>query len=177
MYSLSEDQFEGHCSNELLPLASFNHVSRETLSANNSRRFYCDILGFNEIPRPPLECGGYWLTGYGLNLHLVQSRDPIERQEVLSLRIKHFSKALPRVDHIAFVTNNLSLIQKRLDDSNVYYKASSPPNTNIQQIFFFDPDGNVIEVSNCAPPIGQTLCDPNQPTDTFHQAENNSFNA
>ena len=28
----------------------------------------------------------------------------------------------------------------------------------IEQMFLFDPDGNVIEISNCAPPVGQTTC-------------------
>jgi hypothetical protein len=31
---------------ERLPLIAFNHISREVLSLDNSRRFYCDILGF-----------------------------------------------------------------------------------------------------------------------------------
>lgn len=30
----------------------------------------------------------------------------------------------------------------------------------IYQVFLFDPDGNVIEISNCAPPIGETTCMP-----------------
>ena len=28
----------------------------------------------------------------------------------------------------------------------------------IEQIFFFDPDGNVIELSNCGPPPGMITC-------------------
>lgn len=30
----------------------------------------------------------------------------------------------------------------------------------IYQIFLFDPDGNVIEISNCAPPVGEVACMP-----------------
>jgi hypothetical protein len=30
----------------------------------------------------------------------------------------------------------------------------------IYQIFLFDPDGNVIEISNCAPPVGEVTCMP-----------------
>ncbi|RYH23449.1 hypothetical protein EON65_17745 [archaeon] len=39
-------------------MASFNHVSREVLSLEKSKRFYIDILGFHEIPRPPFDCDG-----------------------------------------------------------------------------------------------------------------------
>lgn len=34
------------------------------------------------------------------------------------------------------------------------------PKMGIYQIFLFDPDGNVIEISNCAPPVGETTCMP-----------------
>lgn len=45
-----------------------------------------------------------------------------------------------------------------LDGENVYYKADTPKETGIQQIFLFDPDGNVLEISNCAPKIGDIKC-------------------
>ena len=38
--------------------------------------------------------------------------------------------------------------------------------TGIHQLFFFDPDGNAIEVSNCAPPIGETRCAMNKSSST-----------
>eukprot|EP01031_Cornospumella_fuschlensis_P034824 gene34824-42173_t len=141
-----------------LPLASFNHVSREVLSLEKSKRFYIDILGFHEIPRPPFDCDGCWLMGYGLNLHLVCTTVPTERQKVKAARIQHFSHALPRVDHIAFLTFDLTAVKQVMDRESVYYKYTNPPNTGIEQMFLFDPDGNVIEISNCAPPVGQTTC-------------------
>ena len=62
-----------------------------------------------------------------------------------------------RVDHIAFTSDDLITIKQLLDKEKVYYKEDSPAQTGIQQLFFFDPDGNVLEVSNCAPPIGLCL--------------------
>lgn len=141
-----------------LPLASFNHVSRECLSLEKSRRFYIDILGFREIPRPPFDCDGMWLVGYGLNLHLVATSVPSERQKVKLARIHHFSSALPRVDHIAFLTYDLDSVREVLDKERVYYNYQALPHAGIYQIFMFDPDGNVIEISNCAPPVGETTC-------------------
>ena len=73
-------------------------------------------------------------------------------------RIDHFSSALPRVDHIAFVTSDVDLVKRVLDDARVFYKEDIPAETGIHQIFLFDPDGNVIEISNCSPEIGQTRC-------------------
>ena len=141
-----------------LPLASFNHIAREVLSLETSMKFYVDILGFQVVPRPPFDSEGYWLWGYGLSLHLVETTVPDERKTVKKARIKHFSTSLPRVDHFAFLTTDISYIKTILDKHKVYYKHDIPKNTGIEQIFLFDPDGNVIEISNCAPPVGEIKC-------------------
>eukprot|EP01038_Epipyxis_sp_PR26KG_P005800 gene5800-8005_t len=115
--------------------------------------------GFKMIPRPPFDSEGYWLLGYGLNLHLIATEVPKERKQVKLNRIHHFSSCLPRVDHVAFLTDDLNSVEAVLDEAGVYYKRETPPNTGIKQIFLFDPDGNVIEISNCAPEIGKTTCE------------------
>lgn len=62
-------------------------------------------------------------------------------------RIKHFCGYLPTVDHIAFITSDITFIKNVLDDSDVFYKESPINIAGIQQIFIFDPDYNVIEIS------------------------------
>lgn len=153
-----EDSTPARASGVKLPLSSFNHVAKEVLSLEKSRHFYVEILGFTEVPRPPFDSEGYWLYGYGLSLHLVETTTPEERKEVKMRRIMHFSKALPRVDHIAFITTDVSFVKKVLDDARVFYKEDCPKDTGIRQIFLFDPDGNVIEISNCSPDVGETTC-------------------
>lgn len=91
------------------------------------------------------------LAGHGLNLHLIATSVPRERQAVKLRRIQHFSSALPRVDHIAFLTEDIKLVQGILDAHHVYYKHEKLDSVGIEQLFLFDPDGNVIEISNCAP--------------------------
>ena len=61
------------------------------------------------------------------------------------------------MDHIAFTSDDLGSIKQLLDKEKVFYKEDSPAQTGIQQLFFFDPDGNVLEVSNCAPQIGLSI--------------------
>lgn len=141
-----------------LPLASFNHIAREVFNLEKSKMFYVDILGFEVIPRPMFDSDGYWLYGYGLSLHLVSTRVPDERKVTKKARIKHFSTQLPRVDHIAFISNNIQAVKNILDHAKVYYKHEITTIAGIEQLFFFDPDGNVLEVSNCAPEIGETVC-------------------
>lgn len=40
----------------------------------------------------------------------------------------------------------------------MYIKEDEPGLTGIKQIFFFDPDGNVIEISDCNPKLGDIVC-------------------
>lgn len=122
--------------------------------------FYVDILGFDVCPRPPFDCAGYWLYGYGLSLHLVLTTVPEQRKQVKLNRIKHFSSALPRVDHFAFVTDDIMYVKSSLDEAKVYYKYVIGP-VGIEQLFLFDPDGNVIEISNCHAGLsddGEVMC-------------------
>jgi hypothetical protein len=125
-------------------------------------------MGFIIIPRPPFESEGYWLYGYGLSLHLVETTVPKERNIIKKNRIKHFSSSLPRVDHIAFITSDIIFVKNVLDDGGVFYKEDFPQNTGgIWQIFVFDPDYNVIEISNCSPEVGKTKCYSNIPKQLY----------
>ena len=159
-----------------LPLASFNHIAREVLSLEKSKHFYVEILGFVVIPRPPFDCEGYWLYGYGLSLHLVETTVPEERKRVKMNRIQHFSSSLPRVDHIAFITSDISFVRSVLEDARVYFKEDCPKDTGIRQIFLFDPDGNVIEISNCSPEVGETRCIVKRAESIDHGIEGDYFN-
>ena len=48
----------------------------------------------------------------------------------------------------AFITIDISFIEETLKAHNVFYTKETPHGTGIEQLFFFDPDGNVIEVIN-----------------------------
>ena len=58
---------------------------------------------------------------------------------------------------MAFICTDIDQVRMILDDMNVFYKTDEPV-SGIRQIFLFDPDGNVIEISNCAPPTGFISC-------------------
>jgi hypothetical protein len=42
------------------------------------------------------------------------------------------------------------MIKEVLQSEKVFFKAECPLDTGIEQIFLFDPDGNIIEISNCS---------------------------
>lgn len=143
---------------EAFDIASFNHMSREVSDVQKSVYFYVNILGFQPIPRPEFEVAGEWLWGHGLNFHIVKTSNPEARQTLRARRIKYFHDNLPSVDHIAFIAKDTAVVKRLLQEEDVYFREFNYEKTGIHQLFFFDPDGNAIEVSNCAPPIGETRC-------------------
>lgn len=139
----------------------FNHLTKECLALDISVQFYCNLLGFQTVPRPPFESEGTWLWGHGLNLHLIQTKQKRERQADDILRLMHY-KGMPIADHFAFVVDNVKEIESFLSDHGVFYYQADNLKTGIYQLFLFDPDYNVVELSNCAPPVGQIQCSPQE---------------
>jgi hypothetical protein len=98
-------------------------------------------------------------------VHLIVTNCREKRLEVLRNRKEHFTTSLPTVDHIAFVTNDTTFVESVLIREKVFYRRFDPEGTNITQLFIFDPDGNVVEVSSCGIPIGDTKCSDRQVSD------------
>jgi len=142
----------------LLLVKEFIHLTREVFDLNASVSFYENLLGFVRIPRPPFESEGVWLWGHELSLHLVQSEKLRDREAGNKLRILHY-KSMPIADHFAFLSPHVQDVVDLCDEFGIYYYKDNSPTTGIFQVFIFDPDFNVVELSNCAPPVGQIKCD------------------
>jgi extradiol dioxygenase family protein len=147
-----------HMLRRAFDISSFNHMSREVSDVEQSAYFYINILGFQSIPRPEFEVSGEWLWGHGLNFHIIKTSNKEARENLRRRRIKYFHDNLPSVDHIAFLAKDCHVVRSLLQEEDIYFREFTYPKTGIHQLFFFDPDGNAIEVSNCAPPIGKTRC-------------------
>ncbi|XP_031475550.1 glyoxylase I 4 [Nymphaea colorata] len=129
-----------------VPLVALNHVSRLSRSIESSVRFYEAILGFVCTNRPQIfDAGGAWLFNYGVGIHLLQSND----EDVLP----DPDRLDPVDNHISFQCENMDAMEKKLKDMNVNYirKAvgDKESGTKIDQLFFNDPDGYMIEICNC----------------------------
>jgi catechol 2,3-dioxygenase-like lactoylglutathione lyase family enzyme len=138
-------------------MKEFNHITREVLNLELSTAFYCKVLGFVLVPRPAFESVGNWLWGHGLSLHLIQTEQIRDRQAADAMRLIHY-KGMPIADHFAFLVDNVQEVQDFLDKHGIFYYHDNNTDIGIYQIFIFDPDHNVIELSNCAPPVGEIKC-------------------
>jgi catechol 2,3-dioxygenase-like lactoylglutathione lyase family enzyme len=96
-----------------------------------ARKFYCDILGLREIPKPDVlqTRGGFWLEIGAFQIHVGTETD-VDRSK---------SKA-----HLAYEVNDLANWRSRLQENGAEILESIPiPNCN--RFEFRDPFGNRIE--------------------------------
>ncbi|XP_008791704.1 metallothiol transferase FosB-like [Phoenix dactylifera] len=128
-----------------LSLGSLNHVSFLCASIKNSVKFYQEVLGFDLVQRPSsLDFEGAWLSKYGIGIHLLQ-RGPNSDAPAKPSAIN------PKDNHISFQYQDMGTIRKKLEDMGIEFVNGVVKDGNIEvhQVFFHDPDGNMIEICDC----------------------------
>ncbi|KAL2491659.1 Lactoylglutathione lyase/glyoxalase I family protein [Abeliophyllum distichum] len=143
---ITENEGEKQEKEHEIPLMALNHVSRVCRSVKESVDFYTKILGFVLIERPEaFDFDGAWLFNYGVGIHLVQSEnDKKLPQDRMNLD--------PKDNHISFQCENMEAMEQKLKDKNNKYikrTVGDEEEGAIDQLFFNDPDGFMIEICNC----------------------------
>jgi catechol 2,3-dioxygenase-like lactoylglutathione lyase family enzyme len=112
-------------------LTALNHVSLCTTRVAELRRFYVEVLGLREGPRPNFSFGGAWLyCGDRPVVHLIEKAEMAGL--VGDLRLQHF----------AFSAEDLAGCLTRLRELGVAYRVGVVRDFGICQINLRDPDGN-----------------------------------
>lgn len=125
-----------------------HHINLATTKVEKMDKFYQDVIGLDRETSglPTLEKNkGYagdvaFVTDGNIQMHLA-TKD-IEA----GFRTGHIVNPVA-TGHIAYRTDDLAAFKKHLDDMNVPYSDwGETAVAGWHQIFFYDPDGNVIEV-------------------------------
>jgi catechol 2,3-dioxygenase-like lactoylglutathione lyase family enzyme len=119
-----------------------DHATIVTAELETARRFFVDVAGLTQGPRPAFSVDGYWLYANGRPVvHLVESTMPAP-----SVR------AAPRIDHVAFRLESPAEWQAllaRLQTSGVDHRSAQVPPMGPQeaamQIFVALAPGVVVE--------------------------------
>ncbi|KAL2511834.1 Lactoylglutathione lyase/glyoxalase I family protein [Abeliophyllum distichum] len=127
-----------------LPLLSLNHVSFLCKSVKISVQFYEQVLGFVLIKRPSsFDFEGAWLFNHGIGIHLLKAAENIvpDKKEKIN----------PKDNHISFQCSNMELIIQKLEEMKIEYVTTviKEGDITVDQLFFLDPDGYMIEICNC----------------------------
>lgn len=100
------------------------------------RRFYTEVIGLQEGPRPPFDSPGHWLYAGPVDLlHLTVAQE--ERQA-------HVSGTF---DHVAFACDDLEGTMRRLNAHRWNWRQDEIPGQGVVQLFLRDPAGNGVELN------------------------------
>ncbi|CAH1427953.1 unnamed protein product [Lactuca virosa] len=131
--------------------ASFNHVSRESSDIDRLANFYQEIFGFERIESPKFEFKVIWLRqSPSFCLHLIERNPNTKLPEGpwSATDAVADTKNLFRGHHLCFTVSNFDSFVKTLKEKGIEIHERTQPNGKTKQVFFFDPDGNGLEVAS-----------------------------
>ena len=127
-----------------LNLGAINHAALPTTDPVRGARFYCEVLGFVETPRPSFTFRGAWLLKQEARVMIHLIHDEAYREATGPLNSK--------LNHLAFQVADFDESVARLKSHGVEVLERILPDYNYRQAFFRDPDGNVLEIGEWPAP-------------------------
>jgi glyoxylase I family protein len=124
----------------MVELTSLNHVAVCVTDVERSKRFYREVLGLKEVDRPAFPFDGAWYElADGRQFHLIVHDRPLTLRGTTEIDL--------RDGHIAFGVKDFDGAVVHLRAAGVECVARPENVTPWKQIYFTDPDGNVIELN------------------------------
>jgi glyoxylase I family protein len=116
-----------------------NHVALPTADPARGVRFYREVLGFIETPRPSFSFRGAWLLKREVSvmIHLIHD-EAFQPPAVGAIN--------SRTNHLAMQVNDYARAVELLAAHGIAYVERVLPDYNYRQVFFHDPDGNTLEL-------------------------------
>lgn len=108
--------------------------------------------------------GLFRMFNHGIGIHLLESAEkgPVKK-----------GKINPKDNHISFQCSNVEVIKKMLEAMEIEYETAVVEDGGIKvdQLFFHDPDGYMIEICNCEnlPVLPLSSCPPKLPANNLYQ--------
>lgn len=129
---------------------TLHHVAVNVTDLERSRQFYRDVLGLEEIARPPFSFPGAWFQvgGPGHHVHLIvhegaptRGATGIDtRDNHFALRVGSFREALERLGSLGYREDAAA-------DDPLRIVVNRHATAGFPQIYVLDPDRNVIEIN------------------------------
>jgi catechol 2,3-dioxygenase-like lactoylglutathione lyase family enzyme len=110
-----------------------------------SRRFYGEVLGLEEVPRPAsFEFGGAWFRAGADEIHLIARADTTQKDPPQEAGP---SVAMGLATHLAFVVDDFAAAIDRLAGLGVEPVAGPlKRGDGVRQAYYRDPDGYLVEL-------------------------------
>jgi catechol 2,3-dioxygenase-like lactoylglutathione lyase family enzyme len=131
-----------------MPVTELNHYLVRANNLERTKDFYCDVLGFEIMPRPDFPFPGYWLGVNGkIQVHLAQGG--VQNSELYYLGSPKNAATTNSgvVDHIAFLATDPEKLNSRFEKLGLASRKRYFPEFKLYQMFVKDPNGLTIELN------------------------------
>jgi len=125
-------------------ISGYSHVAVAATNINETRDFYRDRLGFEELPRPDFGFPGLWMRVGDLQLHFIE----VDEMGPPPKGFPHFALYVPTEAFHATVENLKTAGVPFLGEPTHRVDFGT---TDVWQTFIQDPSGNVIELTDVGP--------------------------
>lgn len=127
-----------------IQVQGLDHVTIVTKDLERSRRFYCDLLGMAPAERPDFAFPGLWFRAGTTQIHLILETEGCARPG--DLAVSEETQA-GLAHHFAFEVADAADAAEHLRAHGVRIMGGPLPRPDgCIQVWFFDPDGYVVEV-------------------------------
>jgi catechol 2,3-dioxygenase-like lactoylglutathione lyase family enzyme len=124
-------------------VSSFDHVTIICADLAATRRFYVDVLGMIEVPRPAFKFPGLWFQLGNVQIHATQESPEAGRAGWAD----QGGKVVSRGHHFAFRVDDVSKALKMVEAHGVRIASALQQRPDgFRQVYLYDPDGHVVEL-------------------------------
>jgi len=130
-----------------MQIAELDHYFVWAMDLEKSRAFYCDVLGFEVLPRPAARLPGYWLGVNGhVKVHMGLDEKALAAAEA-GTAPQSARNSNSVVDHIGFVAMNPEGFSNHFRQLGVPARERYIESMKLLQIILTDPDGLTVELN------------------------------
>lgn len=131
-----------------MPVTEINHYFVRANNLEETKNFYVNVLGFEEMPRPNFPFPGYWLGTNGkIQVHMGPHGIPNAELYYLGTKPDARTDQTGVVDHIAFLATEPKGFLDRFKELDVKCRPRYFAESNLYQLFVPDPNGLMIELN------------------------------
>lgn len=131
----------------MLKIETIHHVALPVADLERSRQFYSDVLGLEEIERPPFDFPGAWYQVGDRQLHLIvhavstfREGKPVDSRDIhFAIRVESYRETREFLRSKGF--------HPEAADEFKRMKESPKSTAGWPQLYIMDPDRNVIELN------------------------------
>ena len=131
-----------------MPVTHLEHYLVVSEVVEQTREFYCEILGLRAGARPDLGFFGYWLyLGDVACLHLADRASYTEYKARVGTPVPQQTVDTGAIDHIAFNALGFRDTVALLEQRGLAYRLNQIDDIGLRQIFVQDPNAITLELN------------------------------